>query len=151
MNRLLGILVFVFGSRGPVGAASTVPDEPEVVVRRLEVQERTATISGDISGLRRLWSDAFIANNSATGSTYSKSAALELVRRGLIRPQVFTRNIEVIRVQRDIAVVLGSETILAPGKVLTKSPPHRRFTDIWKQDASSWCLLVRHTSAGSGP
>ena len=59
--------------------------------------------------------------------------------------QVLPRLIEFIRIDGNIAIVMGAETVQAIGDApLARKTVQRRFTNIWKKDAKSWCAIACH-------
>jgi len=127
-------------SQAPVSA-------DEKTIRALEEQERLAVLNEDIAALERLWSEQFIVNNPQNEVSPDRGAVLDRVRRGLIRYSTFERRIEAIRFDRDIAIVMGSETVV-PKAAAAGSPPsvQRRFTNIWRKTGDTWRVVARHAN-----
>jgi ketosteroid isomerase-like protein len=131
------------------------PPEPlaatENTIRSLEEQERKAVLEEDVPALERLWSEQLIVNNPQNEISADRSVVLERVKGGLIRYSQFERRIESIRFDGDIAIVMGSETVVRKG-----GPPgaagavKRRFTNIWRQSGATWRLIARHANVVPG-
>ena len=59
--------------------------------------------------------------------------------------QVLPSPIEFIRIDRNIAIVMGAETVQPIGDApLAGKTVQRRFTNIWKKDAKA-CCAIRQT------
>jgi len=121
----------------------------EKVIRSLEEQERMAVLKEDVPALEKLWSDQLIVNNPQDEISADRSVVFDRVKRGLIRYSEFERRIESIRFDGDIAIVMGSETVVR--KSDTPVPPvRRRFTNIWRQSGSTWRMIARHANVVPG-
>ena len=121
-------------------------------VRSLDDQERIAALKRDISALERLWSEEFIVNAPNNQVVVGRRAVLEtFVRAGVINFSSFERQIELIRADGPFVVIMGLETVepvsdapsagLVAGRTIT-----RRFTNIWRNEAGTWRLFVRHAN-----
>jgi ketosteroid isomerase-like protein len=155
MTRRVGcpLALLLFACSVPVLA--TVADErpaaKETTIRSLEEQERTAVLKEDVPALERLWSEQLIVNTPQNEISADRAVVLDRVKRGLIRYSQFDRQIEVIRLSGDLAIVMGSETIVRKGDATgTPSAVHRRFTNIWRQSAQGWHLIARHANVVPG-
>jgi len=121
-------------------------------VRSLDDQERIAALKRDIPALERLWSEEFIVNAPNNQVVVGRRAVLEtFVRAGVINFSSFERQIELIRADGPFVVIMGLETVepvsdapsagLVAGRTIT-----RRFTNIWRNEAGTWRLFVRHAN-----
>ena len=121
-------------------------------VRSLDDQERIAALKRDIPALERLWSEEFIVNAPNNQVVVGRRAVLEtFVRAGVINFSIFERQIELIRADGPFVVIMGLETVepvsdapsagLVAGRTIT-----RRFTNIWRNEAGTWRLFVRHAN-----
>ena len=121
-------------------------ETPAQKIRRLEDQERTAEMNQDTALLFRLWSPDYVVNNA--GNFVLNAAQLKTyIRQGGIDAGSFTRNIERITFIKDIAVVMGAETVAAKNKSDNAGKPiTRRFTNIWIKSDTSWQLSARQAS-----
>ena len=127
------------------------PAANENVIRSLEEQERTAVLKEDIPALELLWSEQLIVNNPQNEISADRSVVLDRVKRGLIRYSQFDRRIESIRFDKDVAIVMGSETIVRKGDTVSGTEPvRRRFTNIWRQQGPSWRMIARHANVVPG-
>lgn len=119
----------------------------EDAIRQLEEQERQAVLQGDLDVLERLWSEEFIVNNPQNQISPSRDAVLALVKKGLIRYAVFERQIESIRFNADIAIVMGAETVEPVGDApRAGGTVNRRFTNIWRKQDATWHMIARHAN-----
>lgn len=114
-------------------------------IRSLEEQERMAVLKEDVAGLERLWSDQFIVNNPQNEISANRNAVFDRIKSGLIRYSKFDRRIEAIRFNEDIAIVMGSETVV-PKSDASAKPVHRRFTNIWRKSGTTWQMIARHAN-----
>ena len=124
----------------------------EATVRALDDQERVAALERDTIALDRLWSDDFVVNAPNYEISVGKRAALDaFVRGGIINFSSFERRIEFSRADGDFTFIMGLETLVplsdAPSFGLKAGQPtQRRFTNIWKREAGTWRLYVRHAN-----
>ena len=110
------------------------PAAKENAIRSLEEQERTAVLEEDVQALERLWSEQLIVNTPQNEISADRSVVLDRVKRGLIRYSQFERRIESIRVNEDLAIVMGSETVVRKGDTAGAAQAvRRRFTNIWRK------------------
>jgi phage shock protein E len=116
----------------------------ENAIRSLEEQERTAVLKEDVQALERLWSEQLIVNNPQNEISADRGVVLDRVKRGLISYSKFERRIESIRFNEDLAIVMGSETVVRKGD--KANAVHRRFTNIWRKSGSTWRMIARHAN-----
>lgn len=142
------VLLALFGLPSIVAAQSQEPQSAdEAAIRSLEEQERIAVLNEDIASLKRLWSEQFIVNNPQNRISHDRDAVLDLVKRGLIRYSRFERQIEAIRFNGDIAIVMGSEVVVRKSDAAaTNQAVHRRFTNIWRRTGDTWHAIARHAN-----
>ena len=138
-----------------VGPLATIAQEPlatkEGTIRSLEEQERMAVLKEDVAALERLWSDQFIVNNPQNAVSPDRNAVIDRVKRGLIRYSQFERRIETIRFNGDLAIVMGSETIVPKTDAATPAQAvQRRFTNIWRHSGTTWHMIARHANIVPG-
>jgi ketosteroid isomerase-like protein len=153
-SRCLAPLVsLLLVSLPPIVAAQS--QEPlsgdERTIRALEEQERIAVLNEDVAALERLWAEQFIVNNPQNEISADRNAVLDRVRRGLIRYSKFERRIEAIRFNDDIAIVMGSESLVPKsGTAGSSQAVHRRFTNIWRKTGTTWRTIARHANVVPG-
>ena len=142
MNRLFAfallLLVLV-----PLTIVAQEPKEKEI--RALEERERMAVLKEDIPALEKLWSKQFIVNNPQNEISADRGAVFDRIKKGLISYAQFDRKIESIKFSDDIAIVMGSETVLRKGDTQAQAL-QRRFTNIWKKSGTTWQMIARHAN-----
>lgn len=128
----------------------------ESVVSALDDQERLAALNRDVPELKRLWSEDFTVNAPNNRVVVGRQGNLDaFVRSGIINFTTFDRSIEFIRVDDPFAVIMGLETVVpkedAPSVGLVAGQQvHRRFTNIWHKEGSTWRLYWRHANVIRG-
>jgi ketosteroid isomerase-like protein len=128
----------------------------ERVVSALDDQERLAALNRDVPELKRLWSEDFTVNAPNNRVVVGRQGNLDaFVRSGIINFTTFDRSIEFIRVDGPFAVIMGLETVVpkedAPSVGLVAGQQvHRRFTNIWRLEGSTWRLYWRHANVIHG-
>lgn len=153
-RQFLAPLVSLLLASLPLIAAAQSPEPlstDEETIRSLEERERIAVLNEDVAALERLWAEQFIVNNPQNEISANREAVLDRVRRGLIRYSKFERQIEAIRFNGDIAIVMGSETVVPKSDAATpRQPVHRRFTNIWRKTGATWRAIARHANVIAG-
>ena len=153
VSRLLLLLSLLLGTVAMAQDRNT----DEELVRSLDDQERVAALNRDSSALERLWSDQFIVNAPNNQVVVGKRAVLDMfVRAGIINFSTFERQIELIRADGAFVIIMGLETVQpvsdAPSAGLVAGQAiKRRFTNVWKNEAGTWRLFVRHANVIPGP
>src|SRR5262245_13802749 len=143
-GSLLSALLSTLWTPLPAEEART---NDERVIRELEAQEVAAVLKQDVAALERLWSPQMIVNNPQNGISANRDAVIDRVKRGLIRYTSFDRQTEAIRVSGDLAIVMGSETVLPKGDAPRAGQTlHRRSTNIWARSGSTWRVVARHAN-----
>ena len=123
----------------------------EQAVRLLDDQERIAALKRDRSALERLWADEFVVNAPSNELLVGKAALLDWVDRGIINFSSFDRQVEFARIDGDIAILMGSESVTPVGDapkagLRAGQTIQRRFTNVWKRNAGTWRLYARHAN-----
>ena len=119
----------------------------ERAIRSLEEKEVAAVLKQDVATLEQLMSERYIVNNPQNGVTPDREGVLDRVRRGLIRYSSFERRIEAIRIDDDVAIVMGSEKVVPIGDAPRAGHTVlRRYTNIWKRTGSTWHAIARHAN-----
>ena len=146
------LLLLLGGLSAPAGALAQDRRSDERMVRSLDDEERIAALKRDVPALERLWSDQFTVNAPNNRVVVSKRAVLDaFVRSGIINFASFERKIEFIRVDGDLATIMGLETLRprtdAPSAGLKAGQAvQRRFTNIWRKEDGAWRLFLRHAN-----
>jgi len=115
-------------------------------LRKLNEEEVAAFLGGDCAALASLWAKEFVATN-ALHQLFSRRQLLDLIESRALAMTSFTRQIEYLRVQGDVAVIAGRETIGWGGQMPNKGMiDDLRFTAVWRKQAGVWRAIVRHAS-----
>lgn len=99
----------------------------------------------DLHVLRQLWATDFMVNAPRNVVVPTRSAVLEVFRKGIPDYAAFEPRIEEIRIRDGTAIVMGRETVKPVG-----GAPHagttvrRRYTHVWKRGEGRWRLFARH-------
>lgn len=125
---------------------------PGELIRSLDDQERAAALARDVPALETLWSEQLTINAPNNHVVIGRRANLDtFVHSGIINFSRFDREVEFLHVDADFAFVMGLETVVpisdAPSAGLVAGRAvRRRFTNIWKNEAGTWRLYVRHAN-----
>ena len=151
MKTTLAFLVIFSMAPGSVAMAQDrTADEQRVSA--LDEEERVAALKRDVPALERLWSDQFILNAPNNHVVVGRRAVLDaFLRSGIINFSKFERQTEFIRADGSFVIIMGLETVQpiddAPSAGLVAGQLiKRRFTNIWKNEAGTWRLFVRHAN-----
>ena len=152
-RTMTNLLLFLSCVTTYADAQAPQRDSPaEATVRAMDDQERLAALNQDYAALERLWSEHFIVNAPSNQILPNRGAVLDWFRRGMTMRSSYERSIEQIRVDGDIAIVMGAETLTpianAPNAGQTV---RRRFTNIWKKEGDTWRLWARHANVIPAP
>jgi ketosteroid isomerase-like protein len=116
-------------------------------IRKLEEQERIAVTNGDTAALFALWSADYVVNNP-NNMILTAAQIKKFVRGTGMDKTSFTRNIEKISFIKDVAVVMGSETLTPKDKNGNAGKPvYRRYTNIWIKNDNGWMLSARQATS----
>jgi ketosteroid isomerase-like protein len=146
-RALLVPLVLVLALATPMASGAQGPGSEEARLRAVDDQERQAVLRSDQPALERLWSDSLRVNAPSNRVSIGRRAVLDIIRAGGIHYSVFERTVETVRVDGDVGIVMGSETVVPAGSG-SASPPStpRRFTNIWKREQGEWRMIARHAN-----
>ncbi len=118
----------------------------EVEISRLEQLEVGAVVARDTATLERLWGEQYVVNNPANQIILAKPDPLD---RPVLRQSrmSFKREVEHITVLDDVAISMGSETVVPGGDSPSSGKTvKRRYTNIWKKLDGGWKLVARHAN-----
>lgn len=118
----------------------------EKEIKTLEAREARAVLEHDVASLEQLWDAAFVVHNPEgkivpAGRSVTERPVLQN------RRSSFLREVESVVVQGDVAISMGSETLVplvdsgASGEVIK-----RRYTNIWMKKGDTWKLVARHAN-----
>jgi hypothetical protein len=125
-------------------AMSQNEHQKEVEVRAMEVKEAQALLQKDISTLKEIWSPEFMVNSPM--NTVNIGGQVELVAAGIIAYTSFVREIEHVKVLKDVVITMGSETVVPAGGPMAGKTVNRRYTNIWIKEKGKWILTARHAN-----
>ncbi len=144
-SLLLVLLAFSGGATLAQGQGSASGDE--AAIRSLEARGTSGVLNRDTLALMSVWSEHFMVNAPRNRVAPNRHAVFDLLQQGLIHYSSFEPTIERIRVDGDIAIVMGAETVRPIGKApLAGQTVKRRFTHIWRKQAGSWRVIARHAN-----
>ena len=119
----------------------------EATIRALDNEERLAALNQDLPALERFWSEHFIVNAPSNQILPNRAAVLDWFRKGMTTRTSYDRSIEQMRVDGDIAIVMGEETITPTANApYAGQTVRRRFTNIWKKEGGRGRLWARHAN-----
>lgn len=136
----------------PPPADRSRPAADEAAIRAVEERERAAVLDRDVAALGQLWSEHLVVNTPANRISPDRSAVFDLLRRGAIHYSSFERSIERVRIDGDLAIVMGAETIRpAADAPRAGQTVQRRFTHVWRKEGEGWLLIARHSNVIAAP
>ena len=146
-------LMLVVGQALPSLGRAQIANSEESRLQAIDDQERVAVLKGDRGALQRLWSEHLTVNAPTNRVNVGRDAVLQVVARGGMHYSVFERKVEAVRIDGDVGLVMGSETVVpvAAGTALSPPPTPRRFTNIWKREHGSWRMIARHANVIVNP
>jgi ketosteroid isomerase-like protein len=152
-RTITALLALLTGVTAHARAQNSARDSAtEATVRALDDQERRAALNQDYAALQRLWSEDFMVNAPMNQVLPNRSAVLDWFRKGMTTRSSFERSIEQVRVDGDIVVIMGAETITPTGNAPRAGQTvQRRFTNIWRKEGDTWRLWVRHANVIAPP
>lgn len=118
----------------------------ETEIRKLEQTEVDAVVNKDTVALKKLWDKDYIVNNPDNKIVLAKSNSVD--RPVLQRQKVsFTRVVENILINGDIAISMGKENVVATDEASNAVQKiTRRYTNIWMKKDGTWKLAARHAN-----
>jgi ketosteroid isomerase-like protein len=148
----LDVLLMVAALSAAAGGTPSQGATDEATVRSLDDRERLAVLKSDTATLQRVWSDQIIVNNPQNGVTLARRDLLSLVEKRLIQYSAFERTVEAVRVDHDIAIIMGAEVVhpIVPAAG-TSQNVRRRFTNVWRKEGGTWRLFARHANVVAAP
>ena len=118
----------------------------ETTIRGLEQTEVQAVLNKDTVALKKLWDKNYIVNNPENKIVLAKPNPVDRPVLQKARTS-FTREVEKILINADIAISMGSETVTPSGDVPKPGQTiKRRYTNIWMKKDGSWKLVARHAN-----
>lgn len=127
-------------SKGPVSVSQI-----EKEIRAIDQQEADALLRGDTSALERLWAkDLLITASNNTIRTGAE--ALGFVKSGKMKLTKLERRIERVAVHGQVAVAMGTETVVPAGGKGAGKTLNRRYTNVYAQQDGQWRLIARQAT-----
>ena len=121
--------------------------DDEKTIRDLEDRVRLGVLNRDLEELQLLWSEHLMVNAPTNRVAPNRAFVLDLMQKGLIHYSSLETTIEHVRVDGDVAIVMGRESVQPIGNApLAGQTVERRYTHIWKNDGGTWRLIARHAN-----
>lgn len=141
------LLILAISGGATLAQAQGPASDQEAAIRSLEERGKSGVLDRDTLALMAVWSEHFMVNAPANRVAPKRSVVFDLLQRGMIHYSSFEPAIEHIRVDGDIAIVMGAETVRPAGKApLAGQTVKRRFTHVWRKEAGGWRLIARHAN-----
>ena len=119
----------------------------ETEIKKLEETEREAMLKQDTARLQKIWDQDLFVNTPFNRITSSSKELLDLVNAGVISFSSFTRDIEKIFIKGNVAISMGTETVIPIGNNPKAGQTiKRRYTNIWMKQNGTWRLTARHAN-----
>ena len=122
-------------------------DTIQNLIRDLEQKSVKAILAGDTNTLKTMWAPEFMVNTPRNDIADNRNAVLQIQKNGLISYTSFTRTIEKIQIQKDVAITMGYETYI-PSENLPQAGQtiKRRFINVWMKKDGHWQHIARQAS-----
>ncbi|MEO5946895.1 MAG: nuclear transport factor 2 family protein [Chitinophagaceae bacterium] len=117
----------------------------ETEIKNLEQAEVKALQDKDTTTIKKLWDKDFIVHNPENKIVLAKPNLLD-------RPVIqntrvsFTREVEKVLVNGDIAISMGNETVVPADGSNQGQTIRRSYTNIWMKKDGSWKIIARHAN-----
>lgn len=132
--------------------ADQTMSEDEKAIRALEDRVRLGVLNRDIEALEPLWDENFTVNAPNNRVAPNRGVVFDLIRQGLIHYTSYETTIEHVRIDDNLAIVMGAETVQPTGNAaMAGQTVQRRYTHIWREDDDRWLLVVRHANVIPAP
>lgn len=133
-----------FGAAG-TGSSAQNP-RVEQIIRNLEQAEAKAVLAKDATALEKLWDAGFVVNSPDNRVVLPGKTTVD--RPVMNKPRAsFSRAVEHITVRGNIAISMGSETLVPAGDLPRAGQTvQRRYTNIWMKLDGAWKLVARHAN-----
>ena len=137
MKPIMLMLLLALWTLSP---AQTEADEQSVLYQA-ENQARLAVLHAEVDQLAQIWSENLIVSTPRLGVVGDRARLLGAFEAGAVAYAQYDQDIEMIRIDGDTAVVMGTETAQSSPD---SAPIQRRFTHVWIEREGQWKLLARH-------
>lgn len=117
----------------------------ETEIKNLEQAEVKALQNKDTNTIKKMWDKDYIVNNPENIIVLAKPNPLDrpVIQKAKIS---FTREVEKVLVNGDIAISMGNETVVTADGPNQGQTIRRRYTNIWMKKDGSWKLVARHAN-----
>jgi len=144
--RLMVPLVIGLATVLVLGQNATQNDR-DAEIRKIDLAEAEAILRNDAPAAAAFYDEDIVVNNPRYTVTNGKQALMALIKNGSIHYTSFVREIEKIRFQGDMAIVMGKETVKPDGNTPGAGQTLlRRYTNIWMKKNGKWLLIARHAN-----
>jgi len=117
----------------------------EAEIKNLEQAEVKALQDKDTNTIKKIWDKDYIVNNPENKIVLAKPNPLD--RPVIQKTKVsFTREVEKVLVNGDIAISMGNETVVPADGSTQGQTIKRRYTNIWMKKDGAWKLVARHAN-----
>ena len=146
MKQILFITAVFFFTTGIISSQSvTENDSVEQKIRDLDLAHANAILHRDVTALSQLLAENVITNHPTNKIVKGRDGIFGLIGTGVINYSSFVREPEIIKIYKDMAVVMGNETLVLAGDAIkVEQTIHRRYTNIWMKEKDKWLLTIRH-------
>src|SRR5438045_7525667 len=114
--------------------------------QELEEMQRRAVLEGDVGAIESFWAVDLLVNGPHNRLLVGRDATLDLVRKGVIDFERFDRSVERVELQGDMAVSMGTESVMQKHGPQAGEVIHRRYTNVWRQSDGRWQLRFRNAN-----
>jgi len=149
MKHLGKILLMALLSSASTAFAQSEKEKAvlEMEVRKMDLAQAEANLKGDTVAINKVWPADFIINNQ-----FNQVDGGERIRKGIVTYSSFVRNIEVVKIHGNTAIVMGNETVVPKGTSPDAGKTwHRRYTDVWMKMEGRWWMVARHAHTVPAP
>ncbi len=144
MNKFRFLLLITFQIL--ISNFSSAQQSDELVIRRLENEERKAILNRDTTRLYQLMSLKIVVQNPENAIVGFRQI-IDRVKTGKINYASFERHIEKVTFFKSTSIVMGTEVIKPQGSTKNAGKTiTRRFTNIWMKEKNAWKLTARQAT-----
>jgi hypothetical protein len=146
MKKAIALATLITVAAFLVSARADKDRRVDEEIKRLNAQEVEGLLRNDVKKLGSIWSDDLVVTNPLNRFV-NKQQVIGLIESGTLAFTAYDREIEYVRIYRDTAVVVGSETVVWAGKMPNAGKTsHLRFTAVWMIQAGRWQQVARHAN-----
>lgn len=138
MKPIMLMLLLTLWIPSPAQAEAS---DGQATLYQAEDQARLAVLHAEVNQLARIWSENLIVSTPRLGIVGDRARLLGAFEAGAVAYERYDQDIEIVRIDGDTAVVMGTETVQTGPD---SDPIQRRFTHVWIERDGRWRLLARH-------